>query len=867
VTPAANRPTAAPCEATLSPFALPDNVPAELAGLRQWVAWRWEERDGKPTKPPLNPHSGAYASTTEPATWGTLQEAVRFCEEHQWAAGIGFVFTKDDPYAGMDLDGCRDPQTEEIAPWARAIVDYLRSYTEVSPSGAGVKIFARGALPAGVHRAAIEAYDCGRYFTFTGLHVAGTPRTIEDRDAEINVLYTWLKANEAEGRPSRLAPVPVGLDDAALIEKARRAANGAQFDRLWSGDWSDYPSQSEADLALCSRLAFWTGGERERIDRLFRQSGLYREKWDEPHFADGRTYGAATIDRSLSADGTFYSGGIQRAGPPASNEHGSPSPPPRFPRTDSGNAELFARVYGERLRHDHRRKRWLVWAGHWWKPDVDEKVLRLAKAAARHRYEAAAIIEDLREREAEARWAISSESRMRLDATLSLAKAERPIADAGDGWDADPWLFGVFNGVVDLRTGDLRPGRPEDRITMRCSVDYDPEADCPRWQRFLQEVFGGDDELVDYMWRASGYSLTGETGEQCHFICWGFGWNGKTTFQRVQREVMGDYAANTPFSTLEMTSRYSIPNDLAALHGRRLVTASELNEAVRLNEARLKMLAGEDPVTARFLHGEFFTFVPVAKFWLSVNHKPIVNDDSTGFWRKVRLIPFTQSFEGRADKNLKAALKAEYPGILAWMVRGCLEWQKRGLAPPDVVKAATEEYRAESDPVAAFLRERCITDPRYLVKASALYRAYQDWSEEAGLKERERLSSTKFGRIMGSRFTKKQQSTGNFYEGIDLKASLAEGITSGEVEGFVSSNPPFSNSFHTQQLSRENRKNPPQPSIVSEPLSGNPPLDPPPTLHNPPRCEQCNRPMGLARVGNVCGWCQVRGPVSDEGGD
>jgi putative DNA primase/helicase len=274
-------------------LALPDTVPAELAAVPQWVAWRWEERDGKPTKPPLNPHAGQHASTIDSATWGTLQDALRFCRENPSAAGVGFVFTKDDPYVGIDLDGCRDPQTGEIAPWGRAIMHYLRSYTEVSPSGTGIKAFLRGALPTGVHRAAIEAYDCGRYFTFTGLHVVGTPRTIEERSAEIKALYAWLKADEPVSRAASLPPAPVNLNDAALIEKARTAANGARFERLWNGDWSDYPSQSEADLALCSHLDFWTGGERDRIDRLFRQSGLYREKWDEPHFADGRTYGAA----------------------------------------------------------------------------------------------------------------------------------------------------------------------------------------------------------------------------------------------------------------------------------------------------------------------------------------------------------------------------------------------------------------------------------------------------------------------------------------------------------------------------------------------------------------------------------------------
>jgi putative DNA primase/helicase len=478
--------------------------------------------------------------------------------------------------------------------------------------------------------------------------------------------------------------------------------------------------------------------------------------------------------RSPSLIGAHYPAVVSPGLGPPSNGQRPPPVPLRFPRTDSGNAELFASLYGHRLRYDHRRNRWLLWAAHWWKPDVDEEVLRLAKQATRWRYRTAPdLFDDPDELKAEAKWAISSESRMRLEAALALAQAEPPIADSGEGWDADPWLLGVANGVVDLRTGALREGRPDDRITMHSPAPYEPEARCPRWLTFLREVFGDDDELIDFIWRACAYSLTGLTNEECHFLCWGSGCNGKGTFQRVQRDILGDYAANTPFSTLEMSSRNSIPNDLAALYGKRLVTASELNEAVRLNEARMKMLAGQDPVTARFLHGEFFTFVPNAKFWLAVNHKPIVNDDSTGFWRKIRLIPFTQCFEGRADRNLKDVLKPEYPGILAWMVDGCLEWRHRGLEPPPSVRAATDQYRAESDPVADFLRDRCVTGSELIARAGELYLAYQSWALKQGLKEREQLSATRFGRLMGQRFPKDSDREGTFYQGIALRSGEA----------------------------------------------------------------------------------------------
>ena len=445
-----------------------------------------------------------------------------------------------------------------------------------------------------------------------------------------------------------------------------------------------------------------------------------------------------------------------------------------FPRTDAGNGELFAHLYGDRVRFDHRRRRWLVWGGHWWSDDNDAEVRRLAKTAVRHRYLDAASISDLTERAAESKFAIASENRQRLDALLAQAQAEPPISDAGEFWDHDLWLLGVANGIVDLRSGTLRAGCPQDRITLHSDVSFEPEARCPRWLKFLDEVFGGDQELIDYIWRAVGYSLTGDTSEQCVFTCHGSGANGKSVFLSSLRAVAGSYVYNAPFSTFELEARTSIPNDLAALAGRRLVTASETNEGVRLNEGRLKALTGCDPVTARFLHGEFFTFRPVAKFWLAVNHRPRVTDDSHGFWRRVRLIPFLQQFKGQAeDKNLVARLEEELPGILAWAVRGAVAWHKRGLEPPAAVLNATESYRTESDPIAQFLEEQCVLEDGCVTPATVAYKAYTAWAAEQGMSEREGLTATGFGRRMAGRFDKRHARSGNVYAGVGLLSEVA----------------------------------------------------------------------------------------------
>ena len=423
----------------------------------------------------------------------------------------------------------------------------------------------------------------------------------------------------------------------------------------------------------------------------------------------------------------------------------------RFALTDSGNGEFFATHHGADLRFDHRRGRWLLWRGHRWQPDADGEVRRLAKAAMRQRLEEAVALGDSDGRVKAVRWAIASEARARIEALLYLAQAERPIADAGDAWDADPWLLGCPNGVVDLRTGTLRPGHRDDGITMTTAAGFDPDATCPRFEQFIIEIFSGDLELAAFAQRAVGYSLSGRTDEQVVLLCHGAGSNGKSTLLSTLASVFGDYAFNMPFATIELQQRGTIPNDLAALAGRRFVSASETNDGTRLNESRLKALTGGDPITARFLHQEFFTFTPVATFWLAVNHKPIVRDDSPGFWRRVRLVPFTEQFP--VDPTLAPTLRAEAAGVLAWAVRGCLAWQRDGLAAPAVVLEGTRIYQDDSDPLAGFLAEAIELAPGVEVTAGDAFQHYSRWADRQGLgKPPERLTATGLGRKLGERF-------------------------------------------------------------------------------------------------------------------
>jgi putative DNA primase/helicase len=449
-----------------------------------------------------------------------------------------------------------------------------------------------------------------------------------------------------------------------------------------------------------------------------------------------------------------------------------------FPMSDMENAELFAKLHQDQLRFDHTRKKWFVWHKHRWILDSDGQVHRMAREATRKLRSQAKLVDD--EELRAKKWVGKSQSRQGLESMLVLAQSEKALAIDGSCWDAEPCLLGVGNGVVDLRTGTLRNGRPEDNLSLHTEIKFDPESPCPRWTQFLEEVFYGDRALIDYIHRAVGYSLTGDTSEQSWFVLHGTGANGKSVFLDSIKATAGAYAINMPFSVLERKAYPSIPNDLAMLKGRRMVLSSEVNEENFLDAGRVKTLTGCDPITARFLYGEFFTFVPVAKFWLAVNHLPKVLDTSHGFWRRIKVIPFSRQFAAQEiDKTLFHKLRSEALGILAWAVRGCLEWKARGLGDvPKVVAQATGCYLQESDVVGEFLDQCCITDEKASVPVAVLHQAFVEWCSESG--DRFPLTQIQFGRRLDAKGfvrAKKGHLGTRSWLGIDLRGIAVDEAT------------------------------------------------------------------------------------------
>ena len=408
-----------------------------------------------------------------------------------------------------------------------------------------------------------------------------------------------------------------------------------------------------------------------------------------------------------------------------------------FNLTDTGNAERLVAMHGDEVRYVPGQG-WYVWDGRRWASDDTSELMRRAKLTTRAVYHDAAECDDDDERKEILAWAKSSESEPRRRAMIKLASSERPMVVRAKQLDADPWALTVLNGTLDLRTGELRPHDPADLITKLAPVTYDPAASSDKWTEFLETVTNGQSELGEFLARAVGYTLTGSTREEKLFFPHGPTASGKSTFIESVQTALGDYGATADFETfLRKRGDGGIRNDIARLAGARLVTSIEVEDGKRLAEGLVKSLTGGDTVAARFLHREFFEFVPAFKLWLVANHRPKVRADDDAIWRRIVQMPFTHVIsEDERDPSLKEQFKADkaiQAAILAWAVAGCLAWQRQGLAVPGLVTEYTAEYRAENDPLAGWIEDFCELGPEHWTPTVALRGSYERWCKAAGI--------------------------------------------------------------------------------------------------------------------------------------
>lgn len=747
---------------TVTPLPKP---PAELRKCDQWVSWNDEhdpKKPAEPRKPPVTCDVDGNLSriaVTDSQNYRSWRETQRHTE-HWQLAGIGFVFTENDPFCGVDLDGCRDPETGEVEAWATQIIQKLKSYSEVSPSGTGIKIWLKGKKPAGPNKwypfpgdknRAIEVYDSERYFTFTGQALGGYT-TIQEAQISLYALCACAPAETSK----RTAVASVGkprnqdVPPAQILQRIKKA-RPTQYEKLFVTGADDNDNGSVLDFQLACLLVEQVGNDPERIEDLMHESAIVREKWER------HDYLPRTITRAVQAT----------AAKRQANETVKLESPKYW--NDITVSKRFADQERGTLRYCLAWKSWLVWDGRRWVRDHEMSVQERLKDYALDMLSIAATErDDTRRKElmqifnGYTRWGRLKDLEMSARSVLAIKPNEL---------DTSHWLLNVLNGTLNLHTArigrdgrlhvDLQPHDPMDLLTKLAPVHYEPGVVSERWQRFLTLALRrnteidwddplataeADQELEEYAQELAGVSLTGDVRDDTLLFAHGDGGSGKSTFMLALQHLLGDYAITIEFETLlrqPFGRAGEAHRDLARLAGVRAAFASEVDEGRRWDLGMIKQLTGGDKQRGRRLYGEAFEYAPTAKIWCRANAKPAAYD-SEGLWRRMRLLPFDHPTPPEhRDKTLRDALLdgSELTGILTWALMGLARWLERGKLPtenelPARIRAATDAYRKEQvddDPLAPFFEERCVIKPKKTspwTSSTALYGAMELWWRE-----------------------------------------------------------------------------------------------------------------------------------------
>ena len=775
------------------------NVPEELRTRPQWVVWRKEVRNGesKPTKVPYT-SAGRRAKSDTPSTWSTFDAALAAFERGGWN-GLGYVFSADDPYVGIDFDACIangviDPEIEEM-------VRVLGSYTERSQSGNGLHVIVRGEMPGGKGRKSArgEMYNRLRFFVVTGDHVEGTPTAVEDRQAQIPATMATLfpDTSAAPTAPHSEGPAAsINKDDTELWDLMLRSRSGNAIHSLFAGDLGDHAGdESAADLALCNHLAFWTGRDAGRMDRLFRQTGLMRPKWER------EDYRTMTIDKAIGDCREVYTGRLPTASPPdpyADAPHPAENvymPPVNgnygfdatlqiatsdemrdeaaaaalqqttgwtaYSRDSDGHALAVVERRGAHIRYCEQLG-WLAWNGKCWATDdADAAVTEAVREVLRERVSEQAAIPggDMAQR---VRSCVPTAGN--VDGVVRLLGRTMALRIGYKALDPDTDLLNVQNGVVNLRTGALLPHDPALLMTHVAAVAYDPTATAPTWERFIEQMLP-DPAMRVFVQRLLGYALTGDASEQVLFYWWGSGNNGKSTALDAVRNVLGDYSMQASPELLVEDEGHK--PEQAQFLGRRLVTMQEVSEGKRMNVTLMKYATGERVMRARHLYQEGMEFRVTAKMIVSANNKLVIRETDDGTWRRILLTPWTVSIpKGEVDKRLPERLDSELAGILNWLVAGAMGWYIDGLAVPGAVTTASADYRAESDAIGAWLDACTVGGSAMQCSSSALYASYKTWCDSNGYKA---LASNSWaGKLQDRGLAKDRTSVGVIWSGVGL---------------------------------------------------------------------------------------------------
>lgn len=719
-------------------------------------------RDGKPTKAPYNPRTGGKAQSTNRQTFAPLPVALGALERgpHDGGKYDGIGVGVFGTLAAIDIDHCIS-DTGELSEMVADIMQTMSAYVEYSPSGRGLRILFT--VPVGFeydrtryyinHRkAGLEVYIAGvthKFVTVTGN--ALTPGTdLEERGEQVAVVLEKYMVRPRADTPTEQGDEDgaSGLDDLALIERAKHGHRGAEFAALWKGDTSAYDGdESRADMALCDALAFWTGKDPARMDRLFRHSGLMRAKWDEMRGAD--TYGSLTIANAIRTGKMTYD--------PQYNASGVK--PPDY--SDAGNAAVFSRVYRDDLIFVDALG-WLWWTGQKWDRDdhhatalaldLSERMLRDAldqySAALHAAADALARFTETKDEmdglalneakaaaaKAKAYLTHAQNSRNAIRIKNMLALSKPALVLKADKLDANPFDLNTPAGIVNLTTGQLRP-HERGAYCSKMTLAAPDVAGRDMWETFLDTVTCHDPGLKEFLQVVTGMALSGKVFQECLILACGGGANGKSTCFNTISEVLGDYAGSIDIKVLTV-DRTNKGASMATLRGKRLVITGELEEHQRLSASMLKRITSTDVITIEEKYHQPEDITPSHAILAYTNHLPRVGSTDDGTWRRLIVAPFNATIQQTDSvQNYGAVLVQECGGaVLAWGIDGAVKFAHRGfkLPQPEAVARATAEYRRREDWLANFINERCIREPNAREGARALYSEYRTWAAESG---------------------------------------------------------------------------------------------------------------------------------------
>ena len=747
------------------------NIPDALKRNASFCVWKMEKRSGRPTKVPYNPKTGNMAKTNDPSTFADFKTAMKTYAIGGWD-GIGYRVSEG--IGAIDIDHCirEDGSLNDVA--ASILGIFSTAYFEKSPSGTGLRGFFKLSPDFAYDKTVyyinnrkhgLEVYLPGttnRFVTVTGdMFREGTV----DRDDEAlkTALDTFMKRSTRVS--SKTIEPESYLDDEGVIAHASASASGDKFKALFEGRWEEgYESQSDADMAFVSMLCFWCGNVEEQIDRIFRSSGLMRDKWDR--MTGDRTYGQITIRNAIASTAEIYTpindssaeddfedieektGQEHLMFEPDLNhvtltlEQMQPHTNPRYQRDEIGIGYAFADYYKPIARFNRERGIWYVYDGAVWRPDENAlAVAELAKKLADRLYTFALQIKDEDTRNRYIKRVQKLQLRKNRRTMIEDAKSVYPVSHGLFDHNTD--LFNCKNGTLNLTTGEFKSHDPADFLTMMSGVTYDPNADCPRWEQFISEVMCNDAELASYLQKALGYALTGDTSLECLFILYGAtSRNGKGTTMETFLQIVGDYGKTSNpemLSTKFGNTNTSGPSEeIARLAGIRFVNISEPEKKITFNAALVKRMTGNDTLNARFLHENSFDFKPNFKIFINTNYKPSVSDMTLFYSCRLKLIPFKRHFEKHEqDKGLKSffAEEANLSAIFNWCYEGYKRFRSEGLEDPTAVTVATKEYQEESDRIGQFVDAWLEEGEAFEERTSAVYHLYGQWCDKYGYRK------------------------------------------------------------------------------------------------------------------------------------